>query len=215
MWLGLAGGCFQSEQGLHCAVWKFATCSCSIFPYSAPLFFVHLWHLWGFHSSSWMVYWNHGWIELQLNPLTVVVHSAKAILLHIAVCSCLSADSECEWMNVSTKNFHTSSLFSGSVCIITAISVWCYCSCQTKIYTACVSHAAAAAVDQYLLQARAKPQQQTRWLQLSINGTDRWTDTQPFYDCYHIPCRPRNNHTQTENIITALVNCNDCLPVRL
>jgi len=68
-----------------------------------------------------------------------------------------------------------------------------------------VSHAAAAAVDQYLLQACAKPQQQTRWPQLSINGTDRWTDTQPFYDGYHIPCRPRNNHTQTENIITALV----------
>ena len=62
---------------------------------------------------------------------------------------------------------------------------------------------AAAAINRYLLWARARPQQQTRRppLLLSIDGTDRRTDgrtggrrdTRPFYDSYCIPRGLRNN----------------------
>ena len=46
----------------------------------------------------------------------------------------------------------------------------------------------------------ARPQQQTRRppLLLSINGTDRRTDTRPLYDACHIQCGPRKS---TYNIL--------------
>ena len=55
-------------------------------------------------------------------------------------------------------------------------------------FTRPVCRAAAAAVDRYLLQARTRPQQQTRRPPplLSIDGTDGRTDTRPFYDAYRI-----------------------------
>ena len=51
-----------------------------------------------------------------------------------------------------------------------------------------------------LFAARARPQQQTRRppLLLSIDGTDRRTDTRPFDDAYRILCGPRK---KTQNPI--------------
>ena len=48
----------------------------------------------------------------------------------------------------------------------------------------------------------ARPQQQTRRppLLLSINGTDRQTDTRPLYDACHILCGPRKSGS-TYNIL--------------
>jgi len=70
-------------------------------------------------------------------------------------------------------------------------------------FTRPACRAAAAAINRYLLWARARPQQQTRrpTLLLSIDGTDRRTDgrtggrrdTRPFYDSYCIPRGLRNN----------------------
>jgi len=54
---------------------------------------------------------------------------------------------------------------------------------------------AAAAIDRYLLQARARPQQQTRrppTLLLIAGQTDGQTDTRPFYDAYRMLRGPRN-----------------------
>ena len=55
----------------------------------------------------------------------------------------------------------------------------------------------------YMLLARARPQQQTRRLLpllLWMDGTDRRTDTRPFYDAYRMLCEPRNN--------LFMINCN-------
>jgi len=56
---------------------------------------------------------------------------------------------------------------------------------RTKIYAARKSHGSSS--HRSISAARARPQQQTRRapLLLSIDGTDRRTATQPFYDAYH------------------------------
>jgi len=58
----------------------------------------------------------------------------------------------------------------------------------TPKFTRPVCCTAAATIDRYLLLARARPQQQTRRLPplLSIDRTDRRTDTRPFYDAQRI-----------------------------
>jgi len=72
-------------------------------------------------------------------------------------------------------------------------------------FTRPACRAAAAAIDRYLLRARARPQQQTRrpLLLLSIDGTDGRTDIRSFYDAYRI-LRGPHTRTHTHTRLTAL-----------
>jgi len=71
---------------------------------------------------------------------------------------------------------------------------------RTKIYAALMSRSSSSLyyIERYLLWSRVGAQQQTRRpsLLLLIDGTDRQTDTRPFYDACCIRCGLRNNNNE-------------------